>query len=280
MFRSAVIVSAMCLVALLWTATERSANAAAPARTSAAASQPAALDLFEARTFTGKDDKKLPYRLLMPVNYDKSKKYPLVLFLHGSGECGTDNAKQICNGVEVFASADKRAKYPCFVVAPQCPNDDMFVHLDWKLGLKTLVKMQPEPAVSLALTQELVAALQKEFSIDLARLYITGISLGGYSTWEVLSRWPGMYAAAAPVCGAADLTTVDTIIKAKTPIWAFHGGADGTVNPDLDRQSIAALKKAGGEPKYTEYPGVGHNSWTKAYADEELYTWMFNQKKN
>ena len=127
------------------------------------------------------------------------------------------------------------------------------------------------------LTLELLDALPKEFSIDRKRIYVSGLSMGGYGTWDILARRPEHFAAAAPVCGGADEATAAKI--AKIPVWAFHGAKDTVVKPSRSQNMIAALKKAGGTPKYTEYPDEGHGSWCPAYRNPELFKWLFAQKK-
>ena len=127
------------------------------------------------------------------------------------------------------------------------------------------------------LSLELITSLQKELSIDEDRIYVTGLSMGGFGVWDAIQRHPKRFAAAAPVCGGGDPAYAKDI--AHVPIWAFHGDADGAVKPMRSRDMIAALKEAGGEPKYTEYPGVGHNSWAATYANRDLYSWLFAQKR-
>jgi predicted peptidase len=230
-------------------------------------------DRFEARTF-GDRGFALPYRLLKPKDYDLNAKYPLVVFLHGAGERGNDNFKQLVHGMNDFASDENMAKYPAFVIAPQCPDDRKWVEVDWRLEAHT----QPEsPSVSLEATLRLVDALQQEFAIDSSRIYLTGLSMGGYGTWDLLARQPELFAAAAPICGGGD-----PAVAAKfkdVPLWVFHGDKDDAVKPKRSREMIDALKAAGGAPKYTEYPGVGHDSWTQTYADPVLYEWLFAQRK-
>jgi predicted peptidase len=125
---------------------------------------------------------------------------------------------------------------------------------------------------------ELIPALRKEYGIDPKRIYVTGLSMGGFGTWDLIARKPDWFAAAAPVCGGADEATAATI--SKIPVWAFHGDQDGAVKPSRSRNMVEALKKAGGEPKYTEYKGVGHDSWNPAYKDPELMKWLFRQKRD
>ena len=230
-------------------------------------------ELFEARIYTNDKGQKLGYRLLKPKDYDPAKKYPLVLFLHGAGERGDDNAVQLVHGMADFAQDENRAKYPCFVLAPQCPKNKRWVEVDWSAPTHE----QPEQlSESLQLTFDAIAGLKKEFSIDDKRFYVTGLSMGGYGTWDVAQRMPGQVAAAAPICGGGDEKQAAKLVK--VPVWCFHGDKDTAVKVDRSRNMIAAIKKAGGNPKYTEYPGVGHNSWTQTYKDPAFMAWLFAQK--
>lgn len=231
---------------------------------------------YEARVYTNEKGEKLNYRLMQPAGYDAKAetKYPLVLFLHGAGERGGDNAKQLVHGAKDFASEANRVKYPCFVVFPQCPDDKKWVEVDWTLDSH---KQPAEESISLKLTREAIASLQKEFRVDDKRLYVTGLSMGGYGTWDMIARTSDVFAAAAPVCGGADEATAGRVTK--LPIWAFHGDKDTAVKPERSRRMIAAIEKAGGKPRYTEYPGVGHNSWAQTYADPKFMEWLFAQKR-
>jgi predicted peptidase len=232
------------------------------------------LDRFEPRTFTGADGNKLNYRLLKPKDYDPNRKYPLVLFLHGAGERGDDNQRQLVHGMNDFASDEVMGKYPAFVVAPQCPNGKKWVEVDWGAAKHTA---PDQPSTSLQLAFETLASLQKEFSIDDSRIYVTGLSMGGYGTWDAAERKPDYFAAAAPICGGGDEGNAKKL--AKLPIWAFHGDQDGAVKVERTRRMIEAIKAAGGEPKYTEYAGVGHNSWSQTYRNPEFYAWLFAQQR-
>ena len=231
-------------------------------------------DRFQARTYTDAAGGKLQYRLLTPKGYDKGKKYPLVLFLHGAGERGDDNFKQLVHGMNDFASDERMAEYPCFVIAPQCPENSLWVDTPWSADSHTMPEKPTEP---LRQSLEAVAALQKEFSIDGDRLYITGLSMGGFGVWDAVQRHPEMFAAAVPVCGGGDTACAEKIKG--VPIWAFHGAEDTAVKTKRSRDMIAALKKAGGEPKYTEYEKVGHDSWTATYHDPKTFAWLFSQKR-
>jgi predicted peptidase len=123
----------------------------------------------------------------------------------------------------------------------------------------------------------LIDSLEKTLPIDKSRIYVTGLSMGGYGTWDLISRRPERFAAAVPVCGGGDEGQAAN--AAKVPVWAFHGGKDGVVIPERSRNMVEALKTAGATPKYTEYPEVGHDSWNKAYADPEMMKWLFSQKR-
>jgi len=216
--------------------------------------------LLEKQTFKKGDD-SLPYRLLKPADYKKDGKetYPLVVFLHGAGERGDNNKAQLRHGVAEFAKPATRKKHPCFLVAPQCPRNTFWggEQQDLILGL--------------------IAALQKEYRIDAKRIYVTGLSMGGYATWALLVKKPDLFAAAIPICGGGDPATAKKI--AHIPIWAFHGDRDGAVAVERSREMVAALEKAGGKPKYTEYKGVGHDSWTRTYRDPAVLAWLFEQKQ-
>jgi len=233
-------------------------------------------DGYEGRVFSPEKGRELKYRLMIPKDYSFSatEAYPLVLFLHGAGERGDDNVKQLVHGTNEFAKPENRQKYPCFVVAPQCPEGKRWVEVDWNLDAHQQLE---KDSVSLELTRELLANLQKVFRIDSKRIYVTGLSMGGFGTWDLVTRTPDLFAAAAPICAGADEALADRVTK--LPIWAFHGDKDTVVKVERSRHMIAAIEKAGGKPRYTEYPGVGHDSWTQSYANPEFMAWLFAQKR-
>jgi predicted peptidase len=231
-------------------------------------------DMLEKTTYKDAAGKVLRYRLLKPDNYDPKKSYPLVVFLHGAGERGDDNTKQLIHGVAEFTKPENRKLYPCFLVAPQCPVGQKWSDVDWGADSH---KMPQEPSEPARLVLALITAMQKDYSIDNKRIYITGLSMGGFGTWDLIARKPDLFAAAVPVCGGGDEATAATI--AKLPIWAFHGAKDPVVKPSPSVHMIEAIKKAGGQPKYTEYADVGHDSWVKAYQDAQMMKWLFSQKK-
>jgi lysophospholipase L1-like esterase/predicted esterase len=229
---------------------------------------------YEQRTFSGPDGAVLPYRLLKPKDYDPAKKYPLVILLHGSGERGTDNQGQLKHGAPLFMRPEVQEKYPSFVFVPQCPAEQTWSAVK---GWTDPVSFSEEPKPVMKLLLGAIEALQGEFSIDSDRLYLTGISMGGFGTWDLLTRESGRWAAAAPICGGGDPERIG--VAKGVAIWAFHGMEDRVVPVERSRELIAALEKAGGKPLYSEYPYVGHDSWTPAYSEPELLAWMFAQRR-
>jgi predicted peptidase len=202
-----------------------------------------------------------------------------VLFFHGSGERGKDNKKQLVHGVERFARPDSRSRYPCFVLAPQCPTDLDKQPIMWNGERERMhsLKLTPEVAIPLRTALELLNMIEDNYPIDPDRIYITGISMGGFAVWEALMRHPERFAAAIPVCGGGDVSHADRIKN--VPVWAFHGADDPVVPVECSRSMIKIIKNAGGQALYTEYPGVGHNSWDRAYAEPEFLSWLFSQKR-
>jgi predicted peptidase len=232
--------------------------------------------VLEKKTYTGSDGKVLRYRLLKPEGYtpDTKTTYPLVVFLHGAGERGDDNTAQLKHVVPEFLTPEHRRDHPCFLIAPQCPEGQKWAEVDWSAATH---KQPKEPSGPMKLLIELIPKLEKEYPIDAKRVYLAGLSMGGYGTWDLLARKPKLFAAGVPVCGGGDEGTAEKI--ANIPIWVFHGDKDNAVPVSRSRTMVEALKKAGAHPKYTEYPGVGHNSWDKAYREPELWKWLFAQKR-
>jgi predicted peptidase len=223
--------------------------------------------IFDKLLFTADKD-TLPYRLLKPVNPQAKKKFPLVIFLHGAGERGNDNEVQIRHISELFLDTRNRGKYPCYLLAPQCAKKEWWASFQNKSLSKT-------PSRPMQLVIDLIEKTIKEYPIDESRIYITGLSMGGYGTWELIARFPHKFAAAVPVCGGGDPKTASEIKN--IPIWAFHGALDKIVAPQETRTMIHALQEAGGKPGFTEYPDIEHNSWINAYREPHLIPWLFEQ---
>ena len=224
------------------------------------------------------DGQPLPfhYRLLRPATLEPGKRYPLVLFLHGAGERGSDNTSQLKYLPTWLAEPPLRQQFPCFVVAPQCRAEHRWSPFDW--SDKTSSPLAAEPTADLAAAIAALDAVCREEPVDGSRIYLTGLSMGGYGSWELAARQPERFAAVVPICGGADEAQAAKI--AHLPIWCFHGDADRVVPVERSRSMVAALKAAGGSPKYSELPGVGHDSWTPAYRDGSLLEWLFAQRQS
>lgn len=223
----------------------------------------------------------LPYRILYPEGYDKSKKYPLVLFLHGAGERGNDNQKQLVHGAKLFAKEENRKAFPAIVVFPQCPEDSYWASAKIersKQPLQIELDYTTAPPWPLVSANELVKKLLTEEAVDKTKVYISGLSMGGMGTFEAVYRYPTLYAAALPICGGGDTQHYDKRV-AKTAFWIFHGSADEIVDPKLSQAMQTKLKLLKTENKYTEYPGVNHNSWDSAFAEPDFLAWMFSHKR-
>lgn len=219
------------------------------------------------------------YQVYVPADWTKSKKWPVILFLHGAGERGEDGIIQteVGIGTAIRRYADR---FPSIVVFPQCRKNFWWTHPE----------MQAQAVKALDQTI-------KEFNGDTQRVYLTGISMGGYGTWSLAAKYPEKFAALAPICGgirlperarsiagnppedpSADPYSATAQKIAKLPIWVFHGAADKVVPVSESRKMVEALKMAGGNVKYSEYEGVGHNSWDKAYAEPEFMPWLLSQR--
>jgi len=225
--------------------------------------------IFQAKIYKNSRRKTMPYRLFVPQGYRKQNKYPLVLWLHGGAGRGNDNLKQITGGntigSHVWTEPQSQSRYACLVVAPQCPDDQFWATIE-----------AARPTEYLQQVVELLSELQQTFSIDPARLYVTGQSLGGFGTWSIITEYPRMFAAAVPICGGGDQSAASKLTQ--MPIWAFHGERDEAVSVERSRKMIAAIRQAGGTPKFTEYKGEDHVIWDKVFREPDLLPWIFTQK--
>ncbi|MBI1369725.1 MAG: prolyl oligopeptidase family serine peptidase [Planctomycetes bacterium] len=237
------------------------------------------VDAYEAKElkYTGGEykDHAFAYRLMKPAKIEPGRKYPLIVFLHGAGERGADNLAQLKFLPTWMSTAEMREKYPCYLLAPQCPTNHKWVNVDWSAKKNA---MPDEPADEMKAVIEMLHRTMKEEAVDSDRVYLTGLSMGGYGTWDLAARHADWFAAAAPICGGGDENQAGKYVG--LPLWAWHGDADNAVPVQRSRNMIEAIKKAGGEPKYTELPGVGHNSWTEAYTRADgVVPWLFEQKR-
>jgi predicted peptidase len=233
---------------------------------------------FEERTVSVPEAGKpvaFKYRLLQPAIVEPGKKYPAVLFLHGAGERGSDNERQLMYLPTWLAEEENRRRHPCFVVVPQCRADHRWVEVDWS-GKKSLPQ-QPAMTVDITAAMAALDAVMQAEPVDAGRVYLTGLSMGGYGSWDLAARMPERFAALMPICGGGDEATAPKLKS--LPIWCFHGAADKVVPVERSRTMVEAVKAAGGTVKYTECAGVGHDSWTPAYRDPATLAWLFDQRR-
>ena len=239
----------------------------------------AAPDAYEARTVQVTEAGRpvaFRYRLLRPAATAAADvRHPLVLFLHGAGERGDDNEKQLKYLPTWLADDEARRRHPCFVLAPQCRAGRRWVEVDW--SDRTSTPQQPEPTVDLAAAVAALDAVLAAEAVDPDRVYLTGLSMGGYGAWDLAARMPERFAALVPICGGGDEATAAKLRS--LPIWCFHGAADPVVPVERSRSMVAAVKATGGSPQFTEYEGVGHDSWTRAYRDPATLDWLFRQRR-
>jgi predicted peptidase len=213
----------------------------------------------EAQVFEAEITKtvRMGYLLHLPANYDAGgTSYPLILFLHGSGRRG-DDIEQV-SGYAIPKIAEEQDDFPFIAVSPQCPAQSFW---------------QPE----LEAVEALMVDVIETYNVDESRICLTGNSMGGFGSWALAIRNPGLFAAVAPICGGGDPDTV-AILK-DVPVWNFHGAKDAAVDPEQSQAMVDALEAAGGDVKYTLYPNLGHDSWTVTYANPELYEWFLSHRK-
>ncbi len=238
--------------------------------------------LFQKKWFVqGKDS--LPYRILLPESYDSTKRYPMVLFLHGAGERGRNNESQLLHGASLFAKEENRKKYPAIVVFPQCPPESYWSNVSItndSTGKRDFhFRPDGEPTKALKMAIELEKKLLNENAVDKDRVYVMGLSMGAMGTYEIVRRMPNTFAAAVAICGGADTSTARAIRK--TAFWIFHGAKDDIVSPRFSENMMYAMQSYWdvAEMQYTVYPNANHNSWDPAFKEPELFRWLFKQKR-
>lgn len=221
----------------------------------------------------------MPYRILFPDNYNDKKKYPLILVLHGAGERGRDNEKQLTHGARLFADPEIRKRYDAIVVFPQCPAESYWSSVSIDRGVMPLsLNFNYTAPITPPLRDaiSLVRKLMEGGSVNERRVYITGLSMGGMGTFEAVYRFPDLFAAALPICGGGDTIRYQPV---KTPFWVFHGTEDGVVNVKYSRSMVEKLQTLKVPVRYTEYPGVNHNSWDSAFSEPDFLKWAFKHKR-
>lgn len=223
----------------------------------------------------------LNYRMLLPKDFSENKMYPVVLFLHGAGERGDDNKKQLANGSDLFLNETTRDSFPAIVLFPQCPENDYWAKLEADRSTTPITfnyKYKETPTKAMALVMDLMDDMLEKPFVKSNQIYVMGLSMGGMGTFEILYRKPEMFAAAIPICGGGNPESVVSYAKS-IPLWAFHGAKDDVVDPNLSLEMVSAILKNGGFPKFTLYDFANHNSWDPAFAEPELLTWLFSKSK-
>lgn len=226
------------------------------------------------RYVAGADGRHINYRIFVPdIPASATNGIPLVLLLHGSGECGTDNVSQLIHGAGGLVWWS-RNREPAVVVAPQAPPRTVWSPVFFS-ELQARMPFSPPPMIKLV--KALVDDICERYPVDTNRILATGISLGAYGVWDLVSRYPGFFAAAIPVCGAGDPQQAEA--AAKTPLWIFHGERDGNVPNKLDRAMVSRLWELDAPVRYMEYPDAGHGIWGRVYSDDSVMKWFFSRRR-
>lgn len=250
--------------------------------------------VLQKKTFAASNGLALPYRIFVPPAYSPKVKYPVLIYLHGRGQRGTDNGPAVYNsllfrGRRSIVSPMMQQDYPAIVLVPQCSNKT--ANEEWArwigntpqtpfagLGRDGSYQMAEAPSDSGKAVLELIDATLQEYSVDRSRVYLTGISMGGFGTWEYVARRPELFAAAIPMAGYSDPSQLARF--SKIPFWIFHGNADQSNPVQGSRNMFARLKEAGADVRYTEYPDTNHNdTFRKAWAEPGLLPWIFSQRR-
>lgn len=235
---------------------------------------------FEAKTFTSASGSELLYRQLNPVVKAKGGKYPLVLFLHGAGEKGNDNTKQLTHGSKMFQNPVNLEKYPAYVLFPQCPKGTTWAFdeaPDWNTSPFDLPLDNPESTMSKLLMELLDSFIAEHPDVNTKRIYIMGLSMGGIGTYDIVTRHPDRFAAAVPICGCVNPGKLAAAKKVNFSI--YHGDNDHTVPYKGSREAYKALKAAGANVRYKEFVACGHGSWEPAFNEPDFMSWLFKQHK-
>ena len=233
---------------------------------------------YERKAFVSSQGDMLNYRFLRPETEIAGEKYPVVLFLHGAGERGSDNEKQLVHGGQMWLNPVVREQYPAYVIFPQCPDDGYWAYLSRPESfLTTEIPVQEAPSPVIVTVKELLDSIMSLSQVDKDRIYVMGLSMGGMATFDMAIRYPDVFAAAVPICGTVNSSRLPAAKDVKFRI--YHGDADNVVPVAGSREAYKALKAAGADVLYFEFPGVNHGSWHNAFNDPTFLTWLFSQKK-
>lgn len=238
------------------------------------------LDAYQKKLFIKNND-TLPYRILLPENFDKNKTYPLIIFLHGAGERGTDNENQLIHGGNLFLKKAVREEFPAIVVFPQCKKNSYWSNVKVDRSTDHFVFNffnGGRPTLEMELLKKLIKKTIKDYPIRKEQVYAMGLSMGGMGTFELVSRMPKTFAAAIPICGGANPEIVKKLKHCSW--WVFHGAKDNVVAPKYSEAMVNALKAKNIPVKFTLYPDANHNSWDAAFSEPQLLNWLFSNRKN
>lgn len=232
---------------------------------------------FSKETFTTSSGDILPYRKLVPWSIEEGEKYPLVIFLHGAGERGSNNESQLTHGASMFAKNANRKAFPAYVLFPQCPGGVFWsFDVDWPSSFdQSTFPVDAPIAKANGMAKELIDSYLKQDNIDHNRIYIIGISMGAMGTYDLVCRFPGLFAAAVPICGGVN---VKRLTGEESPYWRiYHGASDGVVPVSNSKAIYKALTDLNANVEYIEYPGVDHESWKNAFQEEDFLSWIFEK---
>ena len=222
------------------------------------------------------DKDSLPYRLLLPKNFDNDKKYPLIIFLHGAGERGNDNELQLVHGKDLFINMNKNNTFPSIVVFPQCSKNSYWANVS-RINNSFSFLGDPTENKSLKLVEGMINELQSNFKINSNQIYVGGLSMGGMGTFELVYRNPDMFAAAFAICGGANPKIGEKISKTNWRI--YHGDKDFVVPVKLSIDMYNSIKSFNKNVYLKIYPNVNHNSWDNVFREPDLFKWLFSNSK-
>jgi len=198
----------------------------------------------------------LNYLLYLPLNYDVKEKLPLLLFLHGAGSKGND--LKLIKQIGLPRLIEDGKDFPFIIVSPQCPENEW-----WTTQLTSL--------------EMLINNICENYKVDESKIYVTGLSMGGYGTWAIAIKNPNRFAAIIPICGGGDVENICDI--GKLPVWTFHGAKDNVVPISETKNLVDKLKSCGGNVEFTIYPNARHDAWTETYNNDKIYEWLLSQSK-
>ena len=237
----------------------------------------APIDEYSAEVWKSPNGGSIKYRYRLPAKIEEGKKYPILFFLHGAGGRGVDNKGQLldANSIDAFKSQKLFSKFNSYVFAGQVPEGEQWVNVDWTSNDHQMPKISNSMQKTLEALDAFI--IDSNNQVDVNRIYIMGLSMGGYGTWDAVQRRPNFFAAAVPICGGGDKSMAKSLIN--VPIWSWHGNKDQVINVLRSREMNSAIERSGGSPKYTEVKGRGHDVWLDVWSSDDLWEWLYSQSK-